>query len=267
MENQELYSISNEYDMAEIIRHFDSNMIIDIINDKLNNINYAVSLPEPNIISAFEAQFKVMEEQYAGDAQNIRNIRESIYRIIIDLLCNRFNLQFNTVDDTIDLYMAAYYIYDFLVCNRNNITTNFFTAFIINNKDSLYQAISYENGTSKSRDITSNYGKLMYSDKTYVYLAANMVKVLKHISTLDITLLNIFQSTYSDVMLVQQLDNTFADKGNFFRDHYCSIINNPDVLPVVVTNIKLQLQQNVGNISPQNISSIIDMVQPKEESK
>lgn len=62
----ELYKISNEYDITNILSKFDSNYIFDIINDKLNSISFATSLIEPNIVNSFETNFKMMNEQFQG---------------------------------------------------------------------------------------------------------------------------------------------------------------------------------------------------------
>jgi hypothetical protein len=258
IENFQPYLIGNEYDFSEVIAHFDSNYIFSIINDKLQRVNYANQLPEPNVVQAFEENFKIMNQTYPGDSQNIRNIREQVYRQIIDILTNAYNLTFNTVDDTIDVFTAASYLYEFLVSRRNDIMTNFFVAFIVNNKDSLYNMLTTD-GIKKSRDSSSNYGKLVYADQKYVTISSNMNSVIKYISEMDVTLLNIFQSTYRDQQLTMFLDNAFADKGNFFKDYYCSTINNPEIAPIVITNIKLALQRLVGNVSTADINTIINM--------
>jgi hypothetical protein len=53
------------------------------------------------------------------------------------------------------------------------------------------------------------------------------------------------------------LDNAFADRGNFFRDFYCSIARNPEIAPIMITNIKLSLQRLVGNPSNADIMSLL----------
>jgi hypothetical protein len=252
----EPYKINNEYNITEILSHFDSDYIFDIIQDKLENIDYSSSLVESNIVLSFEENFKMMRATYQGDSQNINNIREQVYRQIIQILTERFNLEFNMVDDTIDVYTAAYYLYDFLVSNRNNIMVNFFTAFIVNNKNSLCALISTED-FRKNKDSAAAYGKRVYEDHKYAIISANMPFIINHISTLDITLLNIFQSTYVDERVVAFLDNAFADKGNFFKNHYCSILNRPDILPIIITNIRLALQKIVGSIAPTHLDELI----------
>ena len=242
------YEISNEYNVTEMLERFDSNYIFDIINDKLDNIDYTAVLPDSNVIISFEENFKAMNDNYPGDSANIRLIRAQVYMDVINILCNRFNLRFNDLDENIDLYTAAYYLYDFLVCNRNNIMVTFFTSFIINNKESLSRFLNLEE-YKKSKDSASAYGKRMYDDNQYGIISANMVKVLNHIATLDISLVNIFQSVYSSPEVVAFLDNAVADMGNFFKDHYCEVLNQPEILPIIITNIRLSLQRLVGNIA------------------
>lgn len=253
--NTQPYQIANDYNAAELLAYFDTDYIFNILNDKLSSISFSKSTIEPNIVSAFETNFKMMEEQYPGDSQNIKMIREQIYTNIINLLTQKFNLKFNELDPSIDLYTAAYYLYDFTVCNRNKLMINFFTVFIINNKDNLYINFSNED-YRKGKDSGIVYGKMIYDDQKFAMISANITTIINHISTLDISLLNIFQSNYNSEIAIF-MDNAFADRGNFFRDFYCSILNKPEELPIVITNIRLAIQNIIGNISTTNIQDFI----------
>ena len=196
-----------------------------------------------------------MKQTFTDDGANINIVRSRIYKDIIMMLCDRFNIRFNELDDTIDLYTAAFYAYDFLVCNRNNIMINFYTSFIVNNKDYLYGALNLDE-YKKAKDMSTSYNKKMYTDNKYIIISANMEKVIKFISTLDIKLLDIFKSTYINPDVVMFLDNAFADKGNFFADYYCKI--SEEELPIVITNIRLKLQQIIGNINQNSIDNFIN---------
>lgn len=249
------YNISNESNITEILSHFDSNYVIETIVDKLDNLDFSSSLIQPNVVAAFEENFKLMKENFPGDESNINIVRTRIYKEIIDILCNRFNLQFNEYDDTIDLYTAAFYLYEFLICNRNTIMVSFFSSFIINNKDMLYTFIMSDD---KKRDGSNNYNKKMFTDYKYVVISTNIEKIINYIATLDIKLINIFQSVYVNPEVVMFLDNAFADKGNFFYDFYCKNILKESVLPIIITNIRLDLQKIVGNIGVDNIQNILN---------
>ena len=227
------YDISNEYNITELLEHFDSNYIFDIINDKIGTIDYSSVLEEPNVVTSFEDTFKVMNENYPGESQNIRQVRLQVYTDIISILCKKFNLYFNEEDEYIDRFSLAYYLYDFLVCNRNKHLINFFTSFIINNKDSLCAFLNADE-YHKGKDSAAAYSKRIYDDQKYGLISANMLKVIKYIATIDISLVNIFQSIYSSPEPLTFLTNAVADRGNFFRDIYCKVFDQPDVVPVII---------------------------------
>ena len=253
--NADIYNIYNESNITELLSHFDSEYIISVIEDKLKNLSFSSSIVESNVVVSFEDNFKLMKQTFTDDGANINIVRSRIYKDIIMMLCDRFNIRFNELDDTIDLYTAAFYAYDFLVCNRNNIMINFYTSFIVNNKDYLYGALNLDE-YKKAKDMSTSYNKKMYTDNKYIIISANMEKVIKFISTLDIKLLDIFKSTYINPDVVMFLDNAFADKGNFFADYYCKI--SEEELPIVITNIRLKLQQIIGNINQNSIDNFIN---------
>ena len=253
----EPFRISNEYNIAELLAHFDSNYIFDVLEDRLSKLSYNVTLTEPNIVGSFDTYFKYAIEKFPGDENNIKAIREDTYMQIITILTDRFNLQFNTLDEGIDKFTAAYYLYDVTVCNRNSYITRFYTAFIVNNKDGIAATLNMED-YKKSKDSASVYNKRIYEDQTYALISANMSKVIDYIATFDVKLGDIFQSVYTDYKVTEYLDNAFADGGNFFYNHYYLPIKKPEFLPVVITNIKLALQRLVGTKIASHIEEIMN---------
>lgn len=265
MINNEIYLISNEFNVTQLLAHFDSDYVIGALEEKLNDINYTSSLEEVNIVASFEQNFKMMENEFPGDSQNIKMVREQVYRQIIDILCDKFNLKFNNTDEFIDLYSAAFYLYDFTVSKRNINLINFITSFIINNKDSLYQALDLDS-YRKNKDSTTLYNKHIYTNNKFALISANIEKVINYIATFDIKLLNIFQSVYINQQIVMFLDNAFADNGNFFKDYYYSMIINPILAPRIITDIRFQLQKIYGDIGQENLQAFIKAEQEKEEN-
>lgn len=253
----EPYKISNEYNITELLAHFDANYIFDVMEDRLNRLSYNVTLTEPNIVGSFETYFKYAIEQFPGDENNIRSIREETYMQIINILTDKFNLKFNDLDEGIDKFTAAYYLYDFTVCNRNNYITAFYTAFIVNNKDGIGSTLNMDE-YKKSKDSASIYNKKIYEDQTFALISANMSRVIDYIATFDIRLADIFQSIYTNPRIVEFLDNAFADGGNFFYNFYYLPIRKPEYLPVAITNIKLSLQRLVGTKVASHIEEIMN---------
>lgn len=262
MINNDIYLINNEYNVAQLLAHFDSDYVLGAMEEKLETIDYTTSLEEVNIISAYEQNFKLMEEQFPGDSQNIKMVREQVYRQIIDILCDKFNLRFNNTDEYIDLYSAAYYLYDFTVSKRNINMVAFFTAFIINNKDTLYDALNLDS-YRKNKDSATIYNKHIYTDHKYSMISANIELVLDYISTFDVSLMNIFQSVYVNKDIIQFLDNTIADNGNFFKDFYYSMVKNPNLAPRIITDIRLRLQKLYGDIAQKNMYAFMTQANEK----
>ena len=77
---------------------------------------------------------------------------------------------------------------------------------------------------------------------------------------MDISLLNIFQSTYKDYNLVQFLDNAFKDRGNFFKQFYCDFIIDPNIMPIMITNIRLRLSSFIGDSANTDMQNILNSI-------
>lgn len=253
-----LYDVSNEYNIAELLSKFEYGYILDVIEDRLQNTAYENSLNQPNIIMAFEENFKLMNENFPSDSQNIQTVRDTVYRQIISILCDKFGLRFNELDENIDVYTAAFYLYDFLVSNRNNNIIKFYTAFIINNKNYLYNMIN--SNVERKKDNSVSYNKHIFSDNKYVLISSRIDLVIKYVSTLDIQMSNIFETIYMNREIVMFLDNAFADvSGNFFTNHYYNSVAHDSILPIVITNIRLQLQKIVGLSNKSIIADLLNM--------
>ena len=252
------YSLSSEYNLAEMLEHFDSNYVIDIINNKIDNINYASVLTEPNMVTALEEEFKIMYERFPGDESNTRQIRVELYEDIIKLLCDRFNLQFNEDDDNIDRFTAAYYLYDFLICNRAAYMINFFVSFIVNNKNTICDTLGLE-PPKKVKDPSPGQGRNLYSDPKFIVIVANMKSVLHHIVGIDITLRNILESIYTVPSVVDFFDNMVSDKGDFCKDFYAAVIMRPEIEPIIDVGVRLGLQKIVGDTAAGSIHELMTM--------
>ena len=252
------YDISSEKNLTDLLAHFDSDFVLGIIEDKITNRHY-IPIREANIIASFEQNFKTMHDMFPGDDENINTVRSRAYTEIVDILRKGFNLSCMLQDST-DLYLAAYYLYEFLISDSGPIMINFFTSFIINNKDSLYNSLNLEN-YRKNKDSSTLYNKRIYVDPKYVTISANLELVLDNIITLDITLDNIIQTTYMNPQVVNLFAELITDKGDYFKDYYCSLLKRQDELPVILTDIRLQLQRmiaggnNIDNFITKEVSN------------
>jgi len=237
-------NVSNEYSMTQAIQTLDRETIISIIDEQIENPP-SEYMPIPNIVHSIQISFDALKTQYQYDTQNLNQTSNDIYYEIIDKLCQSFDLEFNTMDESIDKYTAAYYLYEFCISNRIHNIISFFVNYIMNNKDGIVYMLK------NSCPIKQKSSKLMYGgDEDYILIANNIVKILETASTLQFTLSDIYMTSYADMRIAQFMDNAFADKIDFFHNHFYALVKDQSKRPEIITGIQLMLQQvTAGNIS------------------
>lgn len=237
--NLELYTINNEYTITEILSHFDSDTILGIMYDRLNNYNYS-SLPEANVVLAFENNFTIMKQEHPIDSDNINQVRGRVYQDMVNILCNHFNLQCN-INEYTDLYSLAYYLYDFLVCNFKNYIIKFYTDYIISSKDSLYKTLNLDS-LKKIKESTAIYNKKISLDPKYAVIGSNLELVIDFLSTIDFNLSYLIRKAYStEPNIMMFLEEILSERSNFFREWYYLSIKRIEIFPVILTDIKLNM--------------------------
>ena len=82
MQSNQSYIINSEYNITEILSHFDSEYIISVIEDKLKNLSFSSSIVESNVVVSFEDNFKLMKQTFTDDGANINIVRSRIYKDI-----------------------------------------------------------------------------------------------------------------------------------------------------------------------------------------
>lgn len=238
--NSQIYNITSENQIATILSHFSSNYIIDTIKDKLNNKFNIYAIENPNIVYSFELNFNQMKALHPADINNINSVRIESYREIIDVLCEYYNLQFNETVEDQDIYSSAFYLYDFLVANFFNYITIFFANYIVKEKNHLYDII---NTNIDIKEIS--YIKKIYKDNKIAVISAHLDYIIDYLKGLDISLYDILGYIYSNEIL-NLMNIIIAPIGDFFKDHYVSLLNNPSMFPIIMTNIRLYLQKIQG---------------------
>lgn len=242
MTNNKIYEYQSTNQVAVILSQFDSNYVMDLVESQIQDqFNYFDTNPKSNNVEAYEMIFKQLYTNYPNDIDNIDDSRKEVYISIIKAICFRFNLQFN-FDDDMDIYTFAKYLYDFFVSNFNNYMVNFYTRFIREQKDSLYEQLNLEE-YKRNKDTSTNYSRLVFDDEKIVILSANIPTIIKYISSLSVSDDLIYRYSYGDD----------PDKISILADHisapygifgiYTSLINNNDFMYTnIVTQVRLRLQ-------------------------
>lgn len=241
---QMLGSLTSEYEVAEVLAHFNSQYILDVIQDKINNKfnpNIVMGSANPNIVLSFEDNFNRCKAIYPEDVPNIESVRTETYMEIIDIIKDNYNIGF-VYYEGIHPYTYAYYLYDFFVCNFANYIAKFFAQYIINNKDLLYTSLGLE-AYRKQKDSTTSYAKKVYEDNKLAIISTNIVYVVNAMKSFDIQPKDIFSIIYGSVDIVDMLTASIQFPYDPFKQLFYSV--PPDYEPILFTNIRLYLQQMV----------------------
>ena len=243
--NSRVFEIAAEGELANILSHFNSEYIYSSLKtniaQRMNRHSNVIQMP--NFVAAIEQDFIQLKSQYPGEDAEIAQTRIETYQNIIDILCKEYNLAFRD-DGNIDYYSAAFCLYDFLVCNFDTYVINFYTTFIIQEANTLYEMMSL--GTiKKNKDTSSMYAKKMYEDPKLAAIASNLASVLYQMSALDITFFTVLSYTVLEVTR-NFIYYIVTPNGDFFKEVYSKYILNDATLPLNVTNIRLELQKRCG---------------------
>lgn len=251
--NSNIYNMQAEGEIAELLSRFNSNYIMNVINDCIKNrfaFNQAVS--NPNIVRAFETNFKGMLANFPNDRENVLSIREEVYTTIINKICSSFNLQY--IGDNPDTYILAYNMYDVFVSGFSRNVVNFFATYIYRYKSEIYNNMCLDR-YRKSKDSTTNYMRKAFDDIKEIDIIVSRIKeVIYYISGFDIDLYGFLSIIYPKD-ICDYIYTNVQPLGNIFKDEICQVINVPSILTeirIAIQNLILQDQGTVRDFLTSN---------------
>ncbi len=128
--NDKEYFVRSNNQLSVILSQFDSDYVMDVIEDTLaRSLNSFDLFGPPNAVESYEEVFKEMMVTYPDEVERINESRMEVYRTIIDTICKHMDLQFNEASD-VDLYTMARCMYDFFVSRLNNYIVTFYERYI-----------------------------------------------------------------------------------------------------------------------------------------
>lgn len=244
--NDDDYSVVTQNELSTILATFDSAYIFSVIQDnlKLKYDNSFIGILIPNVVGSFEKTFQNLLEVYPMDHDNIYEVRDQTYDRIIEILCNEYKLSLNINQiDNVDKYTLAYWMYDMLVSNFSNYITTFFSRYIIQEKENLYNYFNLD-AVKKNKDSSTIYGKKAYNDLKLAIINSHLLNILTAIQAFDITFEQICETVYADKNIISLLINTLLPTVDFYKTFYCEALRNADIVPIFITNIRLEIQKN-----------------------
>lgn len=238
-------NINTDNALAAILARFNEDYIIDVIERSIDSKFRLYDQSAPNIVYAYEEQFKSLTNGFssASSMESISVVRANTYRTIITILCNRYGLNFVNSED-IDLYSAAFYLYDFLVSNFTQYIITFYSNYLAVNRDAICSAF----GLTMSSGVTQ-YSKKIFKNNQLSMIHGNIGTILYGMKSFEISLSEILDMVYSDKNIAMFILSLVSEQVNFFLNNYEEYVLNPDIGPEFQTQIRLRLQNIYGDFT------------------
>ena len=233
--------MGTENELAIVLSHYESDYVYDIVKSQIQSTaNSSFIAPPPNVVGAWEQNFKAIMDQYGAEGSTkIQEVRQETYREIIDIICESYGLNF-TISD-VDMYSAAYALYDFFVCNLPGNIINFFAKYIYKERTAIYDSMCLSE-MKKNKDSSTVYGKRMYKDIKIAVINANITKVLDNIcGAMEFDFPTIISVMTDDRNLIKYILSIVSDNGDFYGNIMIPIVKT--YLADYVTGIRLKIQE------------------------
>lgn len=234
----DIMSIRSESNMTEILKNFSSDYVLSIMCqeiDNFKNLPMDISRTINNIVPAIEQEFLRLSEDYPYDKENLQQTRIEIYNNIILTIANQYKLNIVLPEDG-DLFNITNALYQFFVSDLNNTIVSFFTSFIINNIDSLHDAINIPK--KKDNKPTASYS---YKNPNTMDVLNSMNTVMAYVTGMDITL-DQFMSSHIEVYKV--LRDFVTENDSFVREFIYPKLIDYQFSPVLIAYIKMNVHNH-----------------------
>lgn len=236
--NAATVNINTDAALATILSRFSEDYIIDVIETSINNRFRLYENASPNIVYAYEEHFKTLTEGFTANTDQITETRRNVYLAIINMICTKCGLLFNNSED-LDLYSAAFYLYDFLVANFTKYIITFYTNYIVYNRESIYKSFNLHGSTAQNV-----YSKKLFKNPELVAIHANINTVLLGMQAFDIDMDTVLDYVYNDKNIARYISTIVSDVSGegFFNYNYENYILDPNLNPELQIQIKLMMQ-------------------------
>ena len=241
--NIQNYNVVTENEVAVVLSHYNSDFVFSIVDNAMKRRFLEVPIiAVPNVVGAWEQNFKAIRAQYgAENNEEIMRVRNETYKEIIDDICGEFKLSF-TIDDTVDLYSAAYHLYDLFVCKFIENMTTFFANYIYKERSSIYDSLGLAD-KKKNKDSSTIYGKKIYKDIKLAVINANIDMVVSEICSMDIPFASIISLIYGSNSELKRYIISIVSADSDFMDNVYVPVMNSFIRPDIITSIRFKLQE------------------------
>ena len=241
------FGIVSDSEIVSIISNFSDDMIMDILRTNSENKFRPYQYYVGNLINAIESTFKANQENYPQfEAESLQR-RNEMYSNILISLCSMHNLSLNVNENT-DLYSLAYFLYDFTISRFTINIVNFFANYIIRETSAIYDYLNLGD-MKRNKDSSSTYSKKLFKGNSKLStIHANLEHVISTICTFDIDLFNLVAISTGDINIANLISSNVFEISNLFKILFVPYINDPRYRAVIITLVRLRLQELEGNV-------------------
>lgn len=232
--------IDTDQALGTILSNFSSDYILHVVQDSLNLKFRPFSDEMPNMVDILERQFSAVYANAPDYIDQISYTRSETYQEIIRIICNYYNLEFTGVFEDIEineLYGIARTLYDIFISRFTTYCIDFFTRYIIDNKESIYNMVNNDPEAYRPRE----YNKKLVEDSAMLLIHANINNIIMSMPSFDVPL-NTLLSYFCDPPTYNRLSTLLLDRGDIYKNYYASYISNSKTTAEMITSIKLALQ-------------------------
>lgn len=240
--NSQAFNVATENELAEVLSHYNSEFIFTVVDNAMKKRFLELPITTmPNVVGAWEQNFKAIIAQYGeSSTSEVFRVRNETYREIISTICKEFGLNF-TIDDSVDIYSAAFHLYNLFVSGFAENMTSFFANFIYRERSSIYDSMGLAD-LKKNKDSSTAYGKKVYKDIKLAIINANIDRVITQICSMDFPFYSIIMTICGANSEMSKYFTSIVSADNeFFNKTYVRVLNS-DIRPDIITSIRFKLQ-------------------------
>lgn len=256
--NNTEYGILSDNEISSIIGNFSTDMIYDIVETRYNNRFRPYQLYVGNLVNAIDQNFKFQLSAIPMHAEELTQSHNMILRTIMEKVCSLNNLSISldrNNPENVDLYSLVYFLYDFFISRYTLNIINFFSNFIIKEQNAIVESINIaESKKSSNKDLGSNYSRKMFKNNTNLALIhANLEKVIANICGMDIDMETFIYASTFDSNITKLLCSYTKEVISVFQSQFVPCVKDPICGPVILTMIRLRLQELSADLIPATI--------------
>ena len=238
--NFDSYEVHQQFEALKVIPNLDEQSIRDItLQDIQQRYDFNIILPMNNLPYLIDQTFKQTKELYPESIQELDDEENRLLGIILTTIEYNCGVKIEIPDDA-NLYSYTYYIYDFLISGFKQHMIEFFTNYIIREKNTIYQEMNLSIH-KKDKNSSSKYGKLLYSNPKLAAISTYLNEVVTNMCSFDISLETILSNIYQNQSISTTLLSSIFPVQDFFKTQYVVLVTNPYISQSIISNIRLAI--------------------------